>query len=1346
MGMFRNFISKYKIALSIIIILILSFFIYLLVSAEEDIYANQIEVQNTKITIKDGTENNDGKFDSDDEVGNDSSNNNNIVRNFDTIEYDISYDLEYKKDSSLEEKPLDPIRSVKVDVLVPASLSANISEGDLSNPTGYENKRNILINSVEYNYYTFLVRDVIMTDKNITKINISNINMKNGTQIKPIIRVRESTDEKFNDYDENSDLSDALDIKSVVVTAKDSWDLKLYNGVVKGKEVGNATLPIGIAVYMPNDSNKGIKGIHIPSELSFNISINPDSNISNITDIPTIENYSEDSGYVIGGLPYSYDNENGKAGIEKIENNLYKVTYKNLVFHDQTINLGTEENPNYVNYVSTKQIIVNTRRTNLTNKNNINYTISANGKTINMLDNYVPFVGDYLSKVDFINSNNIQISGSSSNPVTTLPNSAIYNYNEEFYIQNTINYGLNVGDDLPNGLTNYLKIDNTAIKLVDVGNLSDESLDYYIKFSEKDEKREYTVQYGIGEWNSSYFKIKNDAPSYCPTNLTNLTKEQLMNYYGGPCIEENNSLKWYNSIEDAAAKDESNRDKIIAVKFNVVTPYKTGVTTTMRFKAIVKYNTNLVGNSYQVVARGLTNWEQNDIIEKFYMYETGKDEIPVNLSKQSNDINYSKLIYDNVNYAVSKEESPKSKYGNSIIVSGLKASINEIKVLDKYDSEKNIYYSGQNDPMEIQVRPVIYKSDMNATITDATIKVSIPSSLKVAILKGDKKPTDVSPEICDTAGNCNLVYTYNYTENDIKYENNSAAGTIPVLKIHAYIAINTLDDTTANITAVITGKLKPNTSATLEISTNTPESLRTGTKSIVLKNLNDISTLGSIGTNFIEANQSYGYNMQAVNLTKTDAVMELLNILPYNGDSIASSYGSNYSGKISIGINGTLPSGYVAYYTKDNPKTILNSEIKKSSSVNWIEWNKYNVYTDDVTAIKIVSTNPIKTADYFGGSTGITINVKTNGNKELDTYYNNFYILHKNSVICNDELTDENQNEIDCKSTEIGTKVFGSNVSSVSVYNRTISGYVFDDEDYNGFYNSKEPRLSDIIVNLYKTNANVTDSKKPLEFISSNDELISETTTDLKGSYKFKALSSGNYYVKYTFDCDKYTVTDKNKQDPTIEGDASLIDSDAEMVGDGTCTAVSNIISLSDSIVTAKNIDLGLRVKQDFDIKMNKYITNVTVTSNKGVQSYNYDKQTKVNVPVRNLKNTSFKVSYLIELENSRYFPGTIGNIIETIPDGMTFNPNLPENDGWYESDGNLYYKDFNKTMIMPGEKYYLTIVLDLVTDNGGDYINFVSATDLKIKPIITNFVESIDDTKYEIVDDSLEKGVSENE
>lgn len=74
------------------------------------------------------------------------------------------------------------------------------------------------------------------------------------------------------------------------------------------------------------------------------------------------------------------------------------------------------------------------------------------------------------------------------------------------------------------------------------------------------------------------------------------------------------------------------------------------------------------------------------------------------------------------------------------------------------------------------------------------------------------------------------------------------------------------------------------------------------------------------------------------------------------------------------------------------------------------------------------------------------------------------------------------------------------------------------------------------------------------------------------------------------------------------------------MLNDGTCAAVSNIVKLDDDIVAASNIDLGLRVRQDFDIKMNKYITNVTVTSNKGVQSYDYEKQNKVKIDVKNLK------------------------------------------------------------------------------------------------------------------------------
>lgn len=48
-----------------------------------------------------------------------------------------------------------------------------------------------------------------------------------------------------------------------------------------------------------------------------------------------------------------------------------------------------------------------------------------------------------------------------------------------------------------------------------------------------------------------------------------------------------------------------------------------------------------------------------------------------------------------------------------------------------------------------------------------------------------------------------------------------------------------------------------------------------------------------------------------------------------------------------------------------------------------------------------------------------------------------------------------------------------------------------------------------------------------------------------------------------------------------------------------TCSAVSNILTLNNEKVNITHIDLGLRVRQIFDVTLNKYITNVKVNSNK---------------------------------------------------------------------------------------------------------------------------------------------------
>lgn len=1346
MDTIKKIMFKYKIIIGILVFLIISFGIYLFVSAENDIYANQIEVSKASVSIEDGTPN----FDSDDTPGNDSSINNKIVRSFDSIKYNITYNLGYKSNSTLadEEKTTEISRTVMIDVLLPKNVGADVKEGDTSNSEGYIDKTFITIDNVEYTYYKFEVQGVVHaldSSSNKASITIDKINMKNDSKILPIIRIREKTDENYSDYNNGSTIGNTLELSEVKVSAKDNYNVKLYNGIVKGKESGNATLPIGIAVYIPSSTNKGIKGVQIPDTLSFNISIVPNPNDSSIVGLPTIDKYKKDgSDVIISNLPYSYKN-NGTVGIKAVEgeSNMYTLTYKGLTYHDGVINIGTDDNQNNVNYISTNALVVNTTRN--TSKSNITYTISALGlpntdistsNSITMLDNYTAFVGDYSTKVDFIDLKNIE-SSSSSEPVTTKPNSAVYNYNEEFYIQNKIDYGT-IGDDLPNGLINYLKIDNTAIKLLDVSNLSEQDKDYYIEFSNQKNKPNYTLQYAVGEWNSNYFTVKTNAPSYCPTDLSKVSKEQLMNLYGGPCISENSSVKWYDSLSDAGDENEENLNKIIAVKLNITGKYETGLSTILRFKAKVQDNTSLIGNTYQVVARGMTEFNG----EEFYMYDpSDKNQIPVNLSKQSADISYSKTVYNNSTLTVTQSENPTGKFGNSIIVSSAKASIKEITVLDRdgNGSSRGTYYVGSSDPLEIDVKPTIYKSDMDATIDSATIDVYLPNSLVISPQVGDKMYSSTRSDTLTENGITHnyTVYTYTYTSDDIKYDNNSPSGTIPTLKIHANIGMNTVTDSNdsgleAKVYSRIYGTVLPGNSET-SIAINTPEKFRVGETSFNIKNNNAIGTLGVSSPTYIDPNGSYTYNMKAANIAEDNAELEMLYILPFNGDGVSNTNGSTFDGTLGSSIVGTLPQGYTVYYATDKSKTILSNEITSTSSVDWHEWTNYNTSVSGITAIKVVPSSGIKKGAYFLDNNGLTVKITTTGNKEGSIYYNIFYMLHKNSLLCDDY----NESE-ECSKSETGLKTYNSNVSTTSVYNRSISGLVFQDDDYDGFSTYDEPKLSDVIVELYKTDATVSNSKKPLDVVSDNDKKVAESVTNSRGEYKFSGLTSGNYYVKYTFDCDKYTATEKNKQDSTL-GDMSESDSDAVMQA-GTCSAVSNILTLNNEKVNITHIDLGLRVRQIFDVTLNKYITNVKVNSNKGTQSYDYDNAKKVKIDVKNLRNTTFQVSYLIELENTKYFPGTIGNIIETIPDGMTFNPDLPQNKGWYESDGNLYYSDLSSTLLMPGEKHYVTIVLDLSTNSGGDYINFVATSDLRVKSIVNSFVELPEDTETTI-DESTEVG-----
>ena len=67
------------------------------------------------------------------------------------------------------------------------------------------------------------------------------------------------------------------------------------------------------------------------------------------------------------------------------------------------------------------------------------------------------------------------------------------------------------------------------------------------------------------------------------------------------------------------------------------------------------------------------------------------------------------------------------------------------------------------------------------------------------------------------------------------------------------------------------------------------------------------------------------------------------------------------------------------------------------------------------------------------------------------------------------------------------------------------------------------------------------------------------------------------------------------------------------------------------------------------------------------------------------------------------------------MPTDMTFNPDLKENQYWIMYDNLLYYNGLSGKLLLPNEKQYFELVLDLDLKAAGTYRNVVSARDITL-------------------------------
>ena len=171
-----------------------------------------------------------------------------------------------------------------------------------------------------------------------------------------------------------------------------------------------------------------------------------------------------------------------------------------------------------------------------------------------------------------------------------------------------------------------------------------------------------------------------------------------------------------------------------------------------------------------------------------------------------------------------------------------------------------------------------------------------------------------------------------------------------------------------------------------------------------------------------------------------------------------------------------------------------------------------------------------------------------------------------------------------------------SELSMVSnaVYN--ISGKVWIDKNKNGIYDDGEQGEKSVLVSLYRSNAN-----KGIE--SSNK--VSDVMSDDDGNYTFTGVNPGNYVVVFVYDSSFYSVTKYQVSKATSSENSDAVSKNITLEGENVTVGLTDVLTINNASLI--NIDMGLVTKNNFDLNLDKQISNIVVRNSEGTKTYQYD-------------------------------------------------------------------------------------------------------------------------------------------
>ena len=155
-------------------------------------------------------------------------------------------------------------------------------------------------------------------------------------------------------------------------------------------------------------------------------------------------------------------------------------------------------------------------------------------------------------------------------------------------------------------------------------------------------------------------------------------------------------------------------------------------------------------------------------------------------------------------------------------------------------------------------------------------------------------------------------------------------------------------------------------------------------------------------------------------------------------------------------------------------------------------------------------------------------------------------------------------------------------------------------------------------------------------------------------------------------------------------------------------------------------------------MKIDTSVTSITEQNEKDAKTHKYDntKFAKIEINPDVLGNTTVYVEYKITVTNEGNVAGFAKNIIDYIPEGMTFNSEL--NTNWYiGNDGNLYTNALANEILRPGESKELKLILakKMTEENTGMNLNIVEIIET-YNELGLEDIDSKENNKVETEDD----------